>query len=218
MKTAFQKIAEQQILVNGIWQPACLLALSSKFPNAKYNIAPDGVTPDLRTNAVNNGFVFDGTDYIDCGYPSQAIDDEITIIARYTFDNATVPAGNTYGETLMVKNSNYGVNRRPTTNRFAFYNGATNYEGVNSTWVAGREYVILATCGGGTYSIYIDLELDKTGSATLRSPTTQPIYLGAYPSLLSQTAFDGKIEDMIILQKFSTSDEVKALFKLYGDI
>jgi hypothetical protein len=119
-----------------------------------------------------------------------------------------------YGETIVIKNSFYGIERDYNSNAIGLYvKGTDKLIGTQNTWTPGRWYHIVGVADGTTGSIYIDGVLDKSGLITLApTETYDNIEIGGLAGFTSQTAFNGSIDEVMIFNRALTQSEISALY------
>ncbi len=220
MKTAFQKTAEQQVIKDGKWQPVCVTALSSNYPAAEYNICPDAV-PFVNDGAVfaDDGIHFNsaGYDYINLGNDASFTSDlkEVTYSALVTLNSVTSFQG-IIGSTYDDPSNQISLQLHNTLEyRFRVYgtgNALSNQAAYsNFTPQAGDTYLVTGTYDGEFVRIYIDGELkgETAYAATLVVSSNNDILVGRYPAAAAW--LDGKLNNVMILNKALSGSEVKAL-------
>jgi hypothetical protein len=176
------------------------------------------LTTDRFGNA-DKAYSFDGTnDKITLVDSNTLISDLQAWTISAWFRATSSPSSNTNAAriiTLYRSSNSTGISMMAGQNKISLmYNSATNSQTTieGPTYSLDTDYQATITYDGTNYKIYLNGDLEKTQEGTAyTSLGTQDATIGSY---VSSSIFDGKIDEVLILNKALGDNEVASLYEL----
>jgi len=170
----------------------------------------DGTIDNSVTYTSNNGggLSFDGTDEIVL-LPKIITTNDFTVCQFISYISDT-------NEGWTFEQYNYGsgrliLNTRSATNEFRFFIGGNNFFS-STTLVSGQKYFICCSRSGSSGSIYINGNLDATGTLNSNSIDDITSAIGGSRVFSSGTQFIGDIYTTNVYNRALTESEISQNF------
>jgi len=196
---------------------------SGIFDNSSYGNASTGNgfatfiggmsnSSNIVTGARGKGVSFDGVnDQLVITDTIPKVNNSVTISAWVKFNQATVTSD--WNEAIVSRNDIYGLLRDYYTNTIDLMSGTYILSGTQSTWNVGQWYHIVITANSTTGRIYINGVLDNSGPITwVPAYDYYNIEMGGNEGMMTDTAFNGSLDEVMIFNRTLSQSEVLALY------